>query len=112
MIPYAILLNSACQYELEQRGDFRAAENRMKICIDVRLKHLSPENESICGAYNNLGNVYASRLRFEEAFAWLKKADSLAVKHSNEWLMKRLLVDINISRVYYSVGEYTNAARP
>jgi tetratricopeptide (TPR) repeat protein len=110
MRPYGTLLNSANFYELECRGDFRAAERYMQSCLDSRLKYLSPEDEPICSAYVNLGNISASRFRFEEAIARFKKADSLVLKHGNEWPMKRLLVDINIARAYYSVGKYTDAA--
>jgi tetratricopeptide (TPR) repeat protein len=110
MVPYAILLNTANLYDIECRGDFRAAENRMRSCLDTRLKHLPPDDESICGGYCNLGNAVASQHRFEEALTWFKKADSLALKHK-EWPMKQLLVDLNISRVYYHIGEYTNSAR-
>lgn len=108
---YTSILYSAHCYEIECRGDFRAAERYMQSCLDTRLKYLSPEDELICACYTTLGNALSSSFRFKEAIMWFKKADSLALKHGNEWPMRRLLVNLNSSRAYYSVGEYTEAAR-
>jgi len=110
MIPYAVLLNTAHFYDIECRGNFKAGEARMRKCLDIRLKHLKPDDESICAAYVNMGNVMGSSYRFEEAVAWFKKAENLVVMHK-EWPLKKLLVDMNASRVYYHMGQYEESAR-
>jgi CHAT domain-containing protein/tetratricopeptide (TPR) repeat protein len=98
-----VLANLATALLLQ--GNAGEAEKLYKQALDIQTKQ-SPESPAVVLLINNLGNVYKSQARYDDADAQYKRALAMAEKIGGPNSLQVALVLNNLTKVYEDQGRF------